>query len=241
MSTEFLVDSQANEPQLIDFIRKVVTRMDNVTARLESVTADFEDRLKSYKNETDAKIEELTSSVSHVSSLYDEQVKINGDLLQRIVALEEANVQHYSHNDQIEQYSRRNCLLIHGLQENTQEDTTEDTTHVAISKINELMNTNLEEKDICRSHRLGLRKKGSNAKPRPIIIKFTRYSVRAGVFSQKKKLKGKDVLITESLTRRRVEVLRQVRDKYGHRKVWTQDGEIFREGNKKGDKIHIQL
>ena len=36
-------------------------------------------------------------------------------------------------------------------------------------------------------------------KPRPIIIKFLRYNVRAKNFKNKRKLKGKRIIVTESL------------------------------------------
>ena len=56
--------------------------------------------------------------------------------------------------------------------------------------------------DIDRSHRLGNLDKW---KPRPIIIKFFRYNVRARIFKNKRKLKGKRTSVTESLTKTRME------------------------------------
>ena len=80
--------------------------------------------------------------------------------------------------------------------------------------------------DIDRTHRLGKRKLDNNA-PRPIIVKFTRYNVRNKIFKSKKKLKGKTVSITESLTKRRVVELKKAREMHGFKNVWSQDGQIF--------------
>ena len=64
--------------------------------------------------------------------------------------------------------------------------------------------------DIDRSHRLGNRKL-DKSKPRPIIIKFSRHNVRARIFKNKRKLKGKRTSVTESLTKTRMEKLEKAR------------------------------
>ena len=53
--------------------------------------------------------------------------------------------------DRHEQYSRRNCLLIHGVKENEKEDTDE----VVIEFFEKEMKEKLSANDIDRSHRLG--------------------------------------------------------------------------------------
>ena len=56
--------------------------------------------------------------------------------------------------DRHEQYSRRNCLLIHGVKENKKEDTDE----VVIEFFEKEMKEKLSANDIDRSHRLGKNK-----------------------------------------------------------------------------------
>ena len=56
---------------------------------------------------------------------------------------------------------------------------------------------------IDRTHRLGKHKFGNNV-PRPVIVKFARYNVHSRIFKTTKKLKGKTVSITKSLTKRKV-------------------------------------
>ena len=84
--------------------------------------------------------------------------------------------------DRHEQYSRRNCLLIHGVKENEKEDTDE----VVIEFFEKEMEEKLSANDIDRSHRLG--KEQSGTRPRPIIIKFTRYNVCNVIFRKKEDL-----------------------------------------------------
>ena len=97
-----------------------------------------------------------------------------------------------------EQYSRRNCLLIHGVKEKEKED----TDKVVIEFFEKEMEEKLSANDIDRSHRLG--KKQTGSRPQPIIIKFTMYNVHNVIFRKKKILKGKAVSITENLTKKRL-------------------------------------
>ena len=76
------------------------------------------------------------------------------------------------------------------------------------SKYNNTMEITIH--DIDRIHRLGKHKLDNNVS-RPIIVKFVRYKVRNRIFKTKKKLKGKNVSITESLTKRRVIELKKAR------------------------------
>ena len=58
-------------------------------------------------------------------------------------------------------------------------------------------------------------------------------------FKSKKKIKAKNISITESLTRYRMSVLNEAREKYGFKNVWTYDGRILYKDNNDGQKIKI--
>ena len=120
-----------------------------------------------------------------------------------------------------EQYSRRNCLLVHGIAE-TNDENMDD---IVLKTINEKLDVAITENEIDRSHRIG-RKKGGQ-RPRPIIVKLTRYNTRKKVFASKRKLKGMGVSITESLTTKRMEQLNKVTEEHGFTNVWTTDGRIL--------------
>ena len=113
-----------------------------------------------------------------------------------------------------EQYSRRNCILIHGIAENKEENTDQQ----AIDFINDSLDIKINEIDIDRSHRIGRYDKAKK-KARPIIVKFARYSVRGRVFQEKRKLKGTGESITESLTTKRIGQLNDAIEKYGFNNV----------------------
>ena len=72
-----------------------------------------------------------------------------------------------------EQYSRRNCLLLHG----TAEGERENTDELVLETLNEKMHIDLTPSDLDRTHCIG-QKKASSKKPRAVIIKFVSYNTR---------------------------------------------------------------
>ena len=108
--------------------------------------------------------------------------------------------------DEQEQYSRRNCLLIYGIEENRNEDT--DT--LSISIINEHLALDIQLSNIDWTHFIGNKNKAH--KDQAIIIKFTRYNTRKKKFMNKINFKGTNISMTESL--------QIVKLKKGGRWVW---------------------
>lgn len=143
----------------------------------------------------------------------------------------------YLRIDEMEQYSRRNCLKITGIPEEKNENT--DT--LALNVFNNLVlkeNTKkISVKDISRSHRVG--KYDPRRKTRDIIVKFTSYRDRAKVYGNKKNLKSYNnnpskqtgrIFINEALTTRRFELYGKTRDLVKKKKIdstWTYDGRIY--------------
>ena len=129
--------------------------------------------------------------------------------------------------DELEQYSRRNCLVVHGLPENSDAAGNENTTE-AFLKVAGSLGVHLDAGCIDRSHRMGRTSPESagTRNPRPVIVKFTSYEPRRAVFTSKRKLKGTHIVITENLTRRRVDLLRKARDSPNVEASWTSDGRI---------------
>ena len=82
--------------------------------------------------------------------------------------------------DRQEQYSRRNCLLLHGIAEGERENTDE----LVSETLNEKMYIDLTPSDLDGTHRIG-QKKASSKKPRAVITKFVRYNTRNFFFQIK--------------------------------------------------------
>ena len=89
--------------------------------------------------------------------------------------------------DRQQQYSKRNCILIHGISEQRGEDTDEQV----LKMIREKLGETVEKFDLDRTYRLEAFKEYKN-KCRSIIVKFSWYNVRDKVFKNKDDQDKKD-------------------------------------------------
>ena len=181
-----------------------------------------------FKIVTEAKMEELEDTLRAVSlaidvnseehNIFNSKIK---SLESKINALEKEHSRLDTALENSQMYSRRNNLIFHGLKEARDEE----TDNAIIKFLKSEMNIDLHTNDLDRSHRLGP-KTNTKRRPRPIIVKFTRHNVKSQIYAQKKRLKGKPYLITESLTPERLKIYHDAREKYGPKNVWTLDGKV---------------
>ena len=82
------------------------------------------------------------------------------------------------------------------------------------------------EADIERTYRIG-KLRDSDQKSRSIIVKFFRYDNRKNIFNRNKKLKGKNIAIMESLIATQMKKLKEAREIYNFKNVWTSDSKIL--------------
>lgn len=134
--------------------------------------------------------------------------------------------------NELEQYSRRNCLKIAGIKEEEGED-----TDVILFNLFQKLNLPITIDDTSRFHRVG-RINTTSTKPRDIIVRFLSYRNRAIVYQARFDLikANKDiapserVYINEALTYQRVEIFQKARqlvtDKHLSQ-TYTQDGVII--------------
>ena len=225
-------------------IEDLALKFDNYKSDIDGKLSVIENTVSELKTEYDQKIADIAKSALFVAEQYEEQKKTNEALVERIKKLEKAQLDattsikqdlyfHASSIEEAEQYSRRNCLLLHGVKESDKED----TDALVVATVKEHLAITLEERDIDRTHRLGPPRK--DGKARPIIVKFSRYNTRASVFRVKKRFKGTSLLLTESFTKRRMDVLNAARTEFGSKNVWSSDGEIFTK--KDGKTINVRF
>ena len=93
-----------------------------------------------------------------------------------------------------EQYSRRNCILIHRLKEEMDQSTDDRVLKLFREELNE----DVLLADLDRTHRIG-KKSDSSSKPHPVIVKFARYKIRKKVFKSKKNSRVKILALKKVL------------------------------------------
>ena len=131
----------------------------------------------------------LSDSVQLISDKFDEYEKDRKAKYELIIKIQTQitelpdKVSNLSvHVDEQEQYSRRNCLLIHGVEENRNEDT--DTLYWCTDT--EHLGLDIQPSDIDRTHRIGNKNK-ARKKGQTLIIKFNRHNNRKKVFMNRRK------------------------------------------------------
>ena len=96
-----------------------------------------------------------------------EKEKLIKDLREEVSSLKNEHEQLKSDVENQEQYSRRNCPLVHCIPE----EQGEGTDSIVLNAINEHLEEELTEDDIERTHRIGKPKQNKKT-PRPTISKF---------------------------------------------------------------------
>lgn len=118
----------------------------------------------------------LQDRISSLEKSNSELINENRSLITRITALE-------AQADQAEQYSRRNCLRISGMEEESNESTDD-----IVKKIASDIGSDIQLEKIDRSHRIGNSNRRGD-KPREIIVKFTAYRYRSKFYKHRTRLK----------------------------------------------------
>ena len=209
--------------------------------------------LKRIEINTTALLEEnrqLRKSLEFTQTEVQELKSCNALLTTRIEALEarEKVADKTIHDleekyDDIEQYSRKFNLEIHGIPERKEGDIAQIILDLA-----EAIDADVREEDIDICHRLYK----AEGKARPIIVKFTNYDSKYEMYSKRLRLRKVDnrekfgverVFINENLTSRRALLYSKVRKKVKDNSVWntwTMDGKIFLRKSPTGRPIRIK-
>lgn len=128
--------------------------------------------------------------------------------------------------NELEQYTRRNSIRIHGMPERSWGRRRENTLEL----VSDFLYNKLElETDIEVAHRVGVKGQNSN-NPRSIIVKFVRRSDKLKVMLRRKGLKGSGVSISDDLTTRNVNLIKEVREYERIEAVWSWDGKVYAKG-----------
>ena len=149
---------------------------------------------------------------------------------------EQLNILKRANND-LEQYSRRNCVRIFGIPEEKDENPDDLVINDIFKKRLEL---DISPSAIERCHRVG-KPDPDPEKHRAIIVKFCSYRVRKQVIASRRRLKKSGISIQEDLTMKNQALYRKVYKtvKANPSKVvstWTSDGRIFAELKTTGKK-----
>ena len=220
-----------------DCVKILFNCMPNIERKLEVLDFKLEATQQS-QIKGKSQLSSLHETVEFLSKKFDDLVKEKDEQIKNLTEKKNKELKKKIEDleieqDRQEQYSKRNCLLLHGIEENKKEN----TDSLVTENIKKYTDMELSDFDIDRSHRLG---KPKPNKPRPIIVKFTRYNIRSKIFSSKKTFKGSNISLMESLTQKRVNILNEACNKHGFKNVWKADGKIIYVGDDEKIKKYLK-
>ena len=233
---EMLTEIQASISNILTENQLVKTELSELKAAYQSQKRQLEAMqtlLDTTKKENVALQREVTYSRKKLKEARDETDRLNEEL------------------DNLEQYTRKNSLEIHGIPEDAYEST-EDV----ILKVGEVLGVNIQPQDIEISHKLKTRNTC-----RPIIAKFLNHKVKSKLYKNRTKLKhikakelfpstsyssasGREprIFINENLTAYRRSVVtkaNKMRKDELIQSVWTLDGKVFVKTSPDGSPVRI--
>ena len=218
---------------MMSYLRNAVESLQDSSYRFQTEINAVKEDYVLLRDDTDHKFDLMERDVDFVSEKYEDWKKGKEDLLKEIREMKSFCEEKM---DNLEQYSRRSCLVMTGVKETCGEDTDQIVEEILFSKLG----LNLAPFEVQRTHCLGQRRdpKNGRAVNRPIIIRFVGYKSRDKVFKVKRKLKDTGISIFENLTERRAELLQEVKKIAGYNNVCTMDGRILTFG-RNGQKIQV--
>lgn len=188
---------------------------------IDFFAAKYDKLLKQFEQQ-ETKIRELSSEnvllKSQVSNLQNEAIQLKESV------------------NEMEQYSRRECLEIKGIPVDIGENTNE-----LVAQLGSLIDVDIDPKDISVSHRIPSRNRRNG--PPSIIVKFIRRDLRDQLYQARKKLKDfttrnlnlghigdNKIFISESLTSKNKELFNnalKVKKDFNFKFIWTKYGHIY--------------
>lgn len=236
------LETQAEQGKLS--LEDVMQAIAEIREDQKVMVAEFNKSHESLNSKLDETMTALRSQTEELKN-YREQVELleteNSALREKVAAME-------TRMEDIELYSRRNCLEIQGIPEQPQEDVLD-----IVQKVGRAVNMEISSSMIDACHRLGKPGDTSRKGPRGIIVKFVRRLDKEELMKMKRQKKDlstrhlnlptdSSIYLNESLTpsRRRLYALaRQVKKEKDYKYVWHRGGKIFLRKEDNGPVLHV--
>jgi hypothetical protein len=127
--------------------------------------------------------------------------------------------------DILEQNSKNDDIIIHGINEKEYENADELVIQVASE-----LGVKIDKTDISMCQRVG-RLNTSKPRPRPLVAKFVRHNTKVQIMKNKTKLKGNHIynrfFINEHLSSLRFKMLNILRKEEDVESVWSIEGKLY--------------
>ncbi|XP_077501509.1 uncharacterized protein LOC144112558 [Amblyomma americanum] len=227
--------------QEIAEIRRMLAEVLTIKEKLETL-----ETIKITVDDIEKSVELMSTKYDEVIARMEKQSADISDLGKRVEKLEtklkEGEIKQLKREvNNLEQYSRRQNLEIHGLQKHNNENLLEKLNLLA----NDLDLPPLSESDVEAIHRLPTRKDENNVdKVAPVLVRFASRVVRDKWLAKKKELRDADskIFLNENLTTHNKKLLWLMKTKATEKEykfAWVKNGKLFVRRNARDKIINI--
>ncbi|KAK7474978.1 hypothetical protein BaRGS_00010517 [Batillaria attramentaria] len=213
--------SDMNVQRILDkIVESKIETVNELTSQFSKSEHDLRDELEKVNGSLTQLQIENTRLRKTVEKYREEQVNLQSEIdsLKGIVKAQDLRMH------DLEQYGRRNNIKIYGLAEGSKSETAVETGVVVRKFCRERLGVTVAETDIDIAHRLGARQRDRH---RSIIVKFVRREVKQEVVRQRRKLKQSGIVVTDDLTPRHQQLLRNMKEVVGRDNCWSAEGSVF--------------
>lgn len=233
-STDFVNEIIHNEDFKLFFQSLVTETVSRQMNELSTAVCKLLDEVTSLTTELD----QVKGELHEINYKQDHQVNFNNRTEQLVNGLTNKLDARSLVIEDLQQYTRRNCVVVTGVPEVGGENTDD----IIVQLSNDKMKVPLTETDLDRTHRIGNR---TGDKPRPIVVKFSRYNTRYKFIKSRKNLKGTKIGVQELLTPYTQHLLKRAKELVASsrhiKSVWTWDGKVSVQIEQNGQKRTLRV
>ena len=159
----------------LNLTTKCKTNTETLVVDVESLKGNYKElkeTLQITKGQVDTLVKENNGLKSRVKSLEEQLLESKKEVDKLDERLNDIEAKH----DDLEQYTRKFNLVIHGIPEHEEEDNVAN-----VVTLGKLLQVNLTPGDIDIAHRMNTK---SKEKPRPIIARFSNYNAKSKLYTE---------------------------------------------------------
>lgn len=216
---------QVNNSEIDEQERRIAALIEGILdAKLDSLAARLENMLNEKVKALESKFQNLEKEITDLKDDYN----ISLDHVERDLRTDINETWEYAVKN--EQYTRKNNVQIHGLEENSDEDVEAKLIGMAMDELG----VEIKPEEIEIAHRIGQARNNSsgtarsqgNPKPRSITVKFASNKTKMKLLTKRKLLKGKKIVIVEDMATDIAKRLKKLKEKASTESAWFVNGKI---------------
>lgn len=179
------------DKEILKVLNELQSGQTVMLAQLKSIEKKLADHDKTF-SEIKARLDKIETSCASIDDMQAELVKVNETCTENTAQINALSTR----MNEAENRSRRNNLVFYGIEDKPKE-TWLDSEKIVIEHCKQILDIQVEPRDIERAHRIGSYQTG---KRRPIIVKFAHFKYKEHILSSGRKFKDTGYAVAQDLS-----------------------------------------